>query len=278
MKKTMIVAGVLSAAICIPLQAAVLVYEGFDYSAGALAGSNGGTGWSSSWGINASAGGIAAGGDGLVESPAQLSAPSDYALTPVGNSAEFDSVGGYRQFNANSIDMSQDDTFYFSYLWSQSGTGGGGNISMAFLDDATNSRRIWETQTASQSLTMDFGNDSSAAPGSLSFTAGTSYLLVGKIETTTGADTISVSIFEAGTAIGSEPITWGLSGNVEASDQNRVINRIRILGSGNNDRFDEFILGDTFEDVTSIPEPSTLMLVSMMGVGALAARMRRKRD
>jgi len=274
--KKMTVGFVLTATLSVSLSAAVLVYEGFDYSAGALPGSNGGTGWSSDWGINGSSGSINPGGDGQVESPAQLTAPSDYALTPIGNSAEFDSVGGYRQFNANAIDMSQNDTFYFSYLWSQSGTGSGGNISVAFLDNATNSRRIWETQTASQSLTMDFGNDASAAAGSLGFTAGTSYLMVGKVETTTGADTISISIFEAGTAIGAEPVTWGLSGNVEVSDQDRVINRLRIIGTGNNDRFDEFYLGDTFEDVTGvIPEPSTVMLVGIALLGGLMARLRR---
>lgn len=145
-------------------------------------------------------------------------------------------------------------------LWSESGAGSLGNIRFQFLDTAMFGRRIFEFVTASSEMSLLTGN-ATTDHGGEAFTPTQDYLLVGKIDARASAganDTIPFSIWQNGTTIGSEPVTWDVSGLVEAGDTDRVINRLFVNGNGNVDRFDEFRLGDTFADVTGVPEPGTL--------------------
>jgi len=115
--------------------------------------------------------------------------------------------------------------------------------------------------------------------GQVGFTPGQDYLIVGKIETAAGAganDTISISIWQNGTSIGSEPVSWGATGLVDASDTDAEINRLYLTGSGNVDQFDEIVFGNSFQDVTGVPEPSTYALIAgILTLGIIALRRRR---
>lgn len=234
-----------------PAKSADPVYEGFDYPAGSLSGLNEGDGWSSAWGVPIAGGTVGAGGDSSVES-GSLRTPSDYALMPSGNHAELGHTAVARQFGTETIDLAVDATRYFSYLWNESGEGSGGNLTVSFLNNSSTSRQVWRMITAEETLSA-FVNNGETSLGSVDFAAGRDYLLVGKIvSASTGPDTISFSIFESGTPIGAEPTTWQVTGRIAAADENALLNRLLLQGSTNKDLFDEFRIGDTFEEVTGV--------------------------
>lgn len=250
MKKWIILS--VAAGIMTVAQANVLVYEGFDYPVGILGNGNGGTGWSSEWG-QASWGSVDGAAQAEVGGP-RLGAPADYALTPVGGCISDLASGGTdaREFKANEIDLGTDTVRYFSFLWNESGAGNAGNITVAFLRKNSKTRRIFETVTVNSQISLRI-NNSGDTVGSKDFVSGNDYLLVGKITATAaGADTVSFSIFKKGAKITAEPATWDVSGSVAEKDQDGVINRIMLQGSNNTDMFDEFIIGETFADVTGI--------------------------
>lgn len=57
-----------------------------------------------------------------------------------------------------------------------------------------------------------------------------------------------------------------------------AVNQIRVTGSGTGApyQFDEFRLGNSFIDVTPVPEPTTMMLTGFAGIGGWIVRRRRQ--
>ncbi len=283
MKPTLV--GTALAVLSLHMPAAVLVYDGFTNYSDPLGLQNGGTGFGSSW----QNGPVSNGGTDAVSSSATLNdgnldAPSGYVFQSGSssgsdvNGSHIDLTGGaIRNLGSNRIDLGTDQTRYFSFLFNQSGSGSGGVLNVAFLSSSTLGRRIWESGTSSSSMSLDFGNDSSSA-GGVGFTAGSDSLVVGKlVSSAAGVDTVSLSLWDRGSSISGEPMSWDLSGTVEVGDQDAVINRVYLTGgnNGNFDRVDEFIIGNSFADVTGvIPEPSTFALLAMAMLGLLFQRRR----
>lgn len=191
-----------------------------------------------------------------------MSTPGDYVFASGStsgtdlNGSHVSDVGGGAIRTGDLFDLSTDSVSYFSVLWHESGSGGAGNLEIAFMDDASFSRSIFSLRTTSSVMTLNTNNGASTGQ-TAAFTAGQDYLLVGKVvSTAAGDDTVSFSIFQNGTAIGSEPTTWAMEANVDATDVNRVINRLYFVGSGNVDKFDEVRFGESFFDVTGVAEPT----------------------
>lgn len=276
--------------------AAVVVYEGFagypndgstqlgNLPDGTNPGNSAGWNAGTPWALSPASGGLQTGSSTAVLGSGNLAAPSGYVYDSRANdglssATHISDVGGgmIRTFaSANLLNLGTDNTTYFSFLWSESGSGGGGNINISFLDTATFGRKVFDLVTASSQLSLR-ANNTATTIGSTGFTAGATYLLVGKIQSTaSGADTVSASIFSSSSTIGSEPVTWDLTGSLDASDTGRVLNRLYVTGSGNIDRFDEFRMGDSFLDVTGVPEPSTAAL--LLGFAALGFILWRRRQ
>ena len=94
-----------------------------------------------------------------------------------------------------------------------------------------------------------------------SFISGTDTAwIVGKIVTTSGADSISINVYTGTDAVGAEGV-WDVTNNLTVGSD---ITSIRFNSpTGNNQQFDEFRMGTTFADV--VPEPSAFLL-SGLGV------------
>lgn len=262
--------------------AQVVAYEGFtDYTSPLnTQGSGTSSGWSGNWAAGPNSGGTIQGTSDATLATGNLSAPTDYVFAS-GSTSGTDADGQYisdigggaiRTLGTN-IDLGADGTTYFSALWNESGSGSLGNLGFKFLTSGSFGRAAFDFTTVSSQMLLRTDNTGTTAGGA-AFTAGSDYLIVGKIDATAaGADTISLSIWENGTSIGSEPVTWAVSGNVAAADQGVQLNRLYLQGSGNTDQFDEIRFGSSFADVTGVPEPSSFALLLC---GSLALYLRRR--
>lgn len=246
---------------CTAANAALLIYEGFDYAEGAFAdGSNGGTGWDAGWAD------VVAGGPDEQIVAGSLVSPVPH-LASTGNSLDVAGSGNrfYRSMGAQSIGT-DGTTVYMSFLAQQLGT--------------TVQNAAMELKRGSGTYVASMGSDSAA--GVFGFTdkqnsannisAGTFpapdtdvHLWVLQFDFAAGSDTVSLTY--DGNDLGSTTVADGSFDRIGA-----------FFYSGTAGMaMDEIRVGTEFADVAiAVPEPATLGLLGLAFGSMIMLRRSRK--
>jgi hypothetical protein len=272
------------AVFALALQAEVTLYEGFDYTAaGDDLDGKGGTTES----------GFAAGstwedsttyGDACEANIADgnLSC-SAYTLSSSGNNASSHGgdtwSGGFNKRGlsaANTIDLDADKTFYASALFRVNGSN---SLDLQFGDyDSTTDPKIkvrlypWggddndylAVEIAGASTWVNIGKDLGGDQ---------TWFVIMKVQTSaTESDTVSACIYGDGDTVpAAEPGTWTAVKSTVASG---TLSHLTLaMGSGDYG-MDEIRMGETWGDV-AVPEPATMVLLGIGGLGVLLRRKRR---
>jgi hypothetical protein len=259
--------------------AALLAYEGFDYTTGNVNGDNGGTGWNGAW--------------NSATSPAYASVVTGTSLSYSGGSISLSGSGtalsitggGAGQLNRAFVGTSTGSEIYFSFLF-QAVAGSGNEFFHFFLSDdpdTTNSGGIGDFQTTAGDsrfgARVDYGGVTTV-DSTTSYTLGTTYLLVGRLSTdgTTGAagdiDRVELWInptsLTPGTANATVNASTGLA--IGALD----VFSSRMVNFADSDRIliDELRIGTDFASVVTVPEPSVAGLMILGGISVFGLRRR----
>jgi len=256
-------------------QAALIAYDGFDYTVGdSINSSNGGTGWSSAWTSTAAAT-IYTPSTALNYSGGSIAINGDNKTVLLGEDA------------SPIVDRSfaeQTGTVYFSFLFRYDD-----NETLGSLDNSdfihfmlnndattTNSGGIGKLGTTDIRLGSRIGgsNGGSTASSGTNMAPDTTYFLVGKISkaTLTNYDTIELFINPLSSI---EPEEADVLDSADSGMSSISHFTIRTTNIEADDEFifDDLRIGTSFGDV--VPEPSACGL-ALAGAGFLLARRRRK--
>ncbi len=285
------------------LMAGVFVYEGFDYDAGALTGSNGGTGWIDPWSPNGShdAADVSVGS-------ASYTDDNGNSLVTSGNRATFSTAvsnpSGFRSFDLSGAPaglvengkLGKDGTsVWMSFLWQAEVEGAKwGGISLYDGPDGADNRLDVGQKSE---LEHGMGFPGSPTPSRVASTVplGELSLLVVRLDfheltdadpqaANNGQDEIYMWVNPDldSTPADGDALYLPFRRRDNAADQSPtyMLDRMRIMKGGNGSwtsaQLDEIRLGETYADVTpftAVPEPSTLVL---LGLGLLGLAGRRK--
>jgi len=268
-------------------RATLFEYDSFSYSGTALAGQNGGSGWNGGWITTAGNQPNSLSNDGLSlnypntwESPLTPLTPSGSRVLTAGPSA----IASTSRLLTQTIPLNVDGTVaYVSALIRKNNPNGGGsnndNILLEFTDSSANRRWGIGIEGTGDKPWLN-ANGSTTPSAGPAVTPGDTYFIVGKIvSSASGNDTAFLKVY--GTGYGSqvpvaEPTTWDATLTEVTS---AVLDRIRIrIDPGNTGatpgEVDEIRIGDSWLDVVSVPEPSSLAL---LGLAALVARLLKRR-
>ncbi len=245
----------------------LIAYDGFAYPTGSLAGQNGGTGFSSPWTVITGTVNVASGS----LTPA---APSS-GLATTGNSISV--TGSFPGHQTRPLTVPQGvvgNTVWLSAVMKGTGsTGLAGGGSVSLTNGGTGGFSIVTGTTtgppsANWSIS-DANSGSSAASSTIPNTLQS--LLVARVVSGTTTDVID--LFVNPPLTGTPPAT----ANATLSLAHAALTNIDVSGaslSGGTNLIDEVRLGNTFADVTPVPEPSAVALLGLAAIGA-AARQRR---
>lgn len=291
-------------------QAALLVYEGFDYAPGSNVNTplNGGIGFTGAWSPGqqggvitvydaASAVGVTnsnAGGeiewDGVVNNlPTSPSGGSNrYIATSPTSVSGTDRITAQRTLSQSAGALAgPDNILWASVVWHQQGSNFGRHIGFALGTD----------DLANRSLLIDSGGDGIGVGGAINTNLVTPTIWKGGAvdqRTTTGASSISFSEdnivvlkFEFGATdtvsaysflesdILSETVFNANAVSASGLIDENTFNILSFSQSRGQEAIDEIRLGDTFLDVVPVPEPSTsLVLTALLTMSALRRRRR----
>lgn len=287
-------------------QADVVVYEGFDYTAGsAVVGLNGGTGFGGSWN------GVTAGGAGTANVVIDAGFGFGDLEVSGGSLARNDRNGRgvvHRQLSAAAIaDLTADNsTIWFSVLMdptiNTSGTGGQFGNTYATLvfgnenltDSSTGAQAGAGTDIANSGNGFGvgfFGGPTSFADGGIqgvsfldgaisqddgatnSIVTGDSLsLIVGRIDWAADGSDDTLQLFDITNLSDPLPTAFAtLAIDVDQSDFDTI-----SIADGQTSGFDEIRFGTTLSSVipTAVPEPGSLAITVLFGVGLIARRRR----
>jgi len=265
--------------------AALLAYDGFDYTAGNVNGQNGGTGWDTAWvattsPVNASV----VTGTTLAYSGGSISiSGSGTALSIKG--------GGDGALNRSYVGTSTGGEIYFSMLF-QSTSGSGDEFFNFFLSEDPDRHNsggfgdlITTTGDARFGARINDGTTDTSVASSVSYTTGTTYLLVGRLSTdgTTGAspsiiDQAELWINPTSLTPGSANATVNASTGLALGDLVYFSSRMVNFASPDEILIDELRIGTDFASVVTVPEPSAACLLLLGGALQLALRRRSTRS
>ena len=179
---------------------------------------------------------------------------------------------------ANSIDMDVAQTVYFSALIRrEDATNGGGTEHSQYLrfNNASGTRLIGIGNSSTEDFRLAL-NNTDYDSATVDFQIGVDYLVVGKMTLNPSgtADILEGHLFTSGDAL-VEPVSWHHSTSADVSG---VLTQLQLNPQRRGGRtfIDEIRIGDTFSDVTVVPEPVS---ASLIGIGGLALlNQRRRRD
>jgi hypothetical protein len=267
-----------------PAQAALLAYEGFDYAAGNVNGANGGTGWNGAWTASPSP----------VYESVVTGTPLSYSggsLSLSGSGTALSITGGTDGIlNRGFVGTGSGTEIYFAFLF-QSVSGSGNEFIHFYLSDDSdrfNSGGIGDFFTTASDAhfgvrTNDGSTDSTAA-SSLSYTPGTTYLLVGRLSTDGSAGATADIIDQVDLWVNPTSLTPGLASVTVNASTGLSIGQFdtfssRMVNFSDPDQIliDELRIGTDFASVVTVPEPSTGLLLALGGLGLLALRRRASR-
>jgi len=242
-------------------EAALLVYEGFDYSVGSLSGQSGGSGWTGAW----------TSGDNYSVAANSL-AMANLPFATVGGSAVGQSTVN-RDFSY-AIDFDSEGIYYGSFIMKRTGwesTDGGGEWFDVHLRSSSYKRLAKFGITSGEQFQV--GLDASTAKGGDAATTNP-YFMVFKLVTHAGStpdEYYLKSYAETDTVDLTETASWTAT---KTYSTNGIANKFTLWAGTDGDdgngvfqaAIDEIRIGETWNDV--IPEPATMGLVILCS-GAL---------
>ncbi|WAC18729.1 PEP-CTERM sorting domain-containing protein [Luteolibacter sp. SL250] len=261
--------------------AALVAYDGFaGYADGALAGNNGGTGWSNAW-ATASGATVNVAANGLSYNAGSITVGGNSQAVSILNDSNSGSVAT-RQFAT--ITSSE---VWFSLLVQPNGADGNDFIQLyvGTNNNFSNSGAVGDLNSNNNNnywgarIRAGAGDSGTSSSGT-ALSNGNTTFLVARISTdgTTGAagtyDKIELWVNPTSTTLGTADAF--VDGSLDLATTTgidwfgiRTVN----LDAGDNFIFDEFRVGTTLESVV-VPEPGTISLTLALA-GALAFRRRR---
>jgi hypothetical protein len=274
-------------AAAIPASAQLLVYEGFDYPAGAdvLNGQNGGIGFTTAWTANTGSPNVSAG---------TMTYTDDNGLTLVtgGNRAYFDATdpnsvtAGTSSISFRDINLTAatGTTLYFSLLGEQL-TGDARAINFAFFAGGTEAISIGHGTNTPAGGPFTWGAFTGGNGANGAYSTASIFdpaFVVMRIDLNVNGDNDRVRLY-LNPDLAAEPAV----ADVDFSDRNAVasfsaLTRVRPFAGNSNGTFvasqadfDELRIGATYGSVTPfVPEPATASLLAAGGF--LLARRRRQ--
>ncbi len=255
---TTALASVLTLSLCPHSGAALIAYEGFDYEpvGGDLSGLNGGSGFAGSWtpgGFNAS---ISNNYD------IQNDSLSFGALLTSGRSTRTLAVGAIAGVSRNLADPLglSNETVYLSFLVQPEGTlhGGAFNGFLGLIFEQGGEPELFVGKPGggaiNQYVLEDRGGSRQHSSGLVTEILETALLVVKAEFAAAGND--KFTLYVNPTPGGAEPASGTIKNDADAG----FVTGLTIYSSGAF-RLDEIRLGETFADVTPIPEPGTIALL-----------------
>jgi hypothetical protein len=278
-----------SAALLAPLQANIILYEGFDYAAVALVNQNGGTGFSGAW-KSSGLGGDTVTYPGLEYTSGANSLNVVGGYTTVTNTS---TAGSYRDFSAVTAASDTVTTYWISVIASTAGgpyDASGDEASLQFRNannvelvsvGAFGSSANWRIRAKSATGSTTGFSDAGDTPSSL-----TQAYLVIRVDVDTSASAADNIYLWVDPILGSEPTIASAMASITGTnfwnDGEFSVSRLRsgLINSGTADTktltFDELRLGTSFNDVSPIPEPAEIAAIMGVLVAALGFLRRRR--
>lgn len=251
------------------VQADMTIYEPFDYDAGAIAGEGGSeTGLTGTWAQQTGSTTIATG---------NLNSGAIF-FDPVGNRISETAGGIAERAIATEAQMpcNASHTYYASALIRRVGPNASG-------DDSVMIRFV---QASGPYVRWKFGIGHRSAAGD-AFLVGMSggmygnapdfdktYFIVSKMVATSGEDTVYLKVYGPDDSVPDiEPVTWDIT-HSETTGVTLDEMWVDVADGTNGGQIDEIRVGTTWGDVV-VPEPATMVLLGLGGMGVLLRRKHR---
>lgn len=247
-----------------------LIYEGFAYSTGNLSGKNGGTGWGAAWTA-------ATGAEYQVATPGL-----SYGSLTVGGNMSSDTLATHtvsvasRSMGDQSAQFVDGASLWFSFLLQPGATFTNWGMAISSTNTSGTSGGFGLNVNAT-GFTARAGGTSSATT-TFTWTSGTTYLVVGKMEVSTSGNE-NTSIWVNPTGLGGASPSGGTtataSGNIGTLPGTNAWFAFQGGNQGQLFAIDEIRYGTTFASVTPIPEPTTWALLAGSLTALVIFRRRR---
>lgn len=253
-------------------KAAVLAYEGFDYpnDGPQLNGRDGGFGWATAWDD-----GSAVDFNHLTQDDTSLDSAA-FPFTPTGDRVAGTGGNIVRQFNDGILMGGEGNVLYASFLINKLQDGGTGGDNIEFNLGSTTTPTVLRIGIGSPDQFFVNFNGSTEDGELVEF--GETYFVIAKLVSHAGTepDEVYVSFFGEGDIVpGTEPADWDIS--LENSSGANIRVARMAFGANAIGAVDEIRIGQTWSDVTAVPEPATWALVAVGSFAALGLRRRMSR-
>lgn len=254
----LVVGGLMAA----PVSAELIAHDTFDYSGNSLAGQGAADdGWAGAWTLTQN------GPDNFHRlAPGSLSFPAGVDLAPAGRriSNMSDEVATRDLAQGISTNPASPREVWVSFLVNKSDTG---NVEFGFERSRDGIRRMVWGFGADERMRVNVGDSVPFFATTDAFPVDTDLLVVVKMTMTNQAsptsDTIALKVFKPGDKI-EQPIAEADFDITRSGTTGVVLDRFFIDGNSQVQQIDELRIGDRFEDVVPIPEPT----VGSLGLGA----------